>query len=84
VGSWSESGKVKLSTVASVKFRILGISSIPPYLKAAVMLLSSRMSSVTWTEAALEAAIVMVGSWIGMVDVWRQYLEVKNTDIYIL
>jgi hypothetical protein len=77
------SGNVKLFTVTSVNLRILGMSSIPPSLKAAVMLLFSRMTSVTWTKAAFEAVWVMVGSWIGMVDVWRPYLDVKNTDIYI-
>ena len=55
VTSGSESGKVKLFTVSSVNLRILGMSSIPPSLKASVMLLFSRMTSVTWTKAAFEA-----------------------------
>jgi hypothetical protein len=67
VTSGSESGKVKLFTVTSVILRILGMSTIPPSLKAAVMLLFYWMTSVTWIKAAFEAALVMVGSWIGMV-----------------
>jgi hypothetical protein len=42
---------------------------MPFSLKAAVMLLLSRMTSVTWTKAAFEAAWVKVGSWVGMMDV---------------
>jgi hypothetical protein len=80
----SGSGNVKLFPVKSVNLRILGMNSITHSQKVAVMLLFSRSTSVTWTKAAFEAAWLMVGSWIGMVDVWRQYLEVKNTDIYIL
>jgi hypothetical protein len=67
VGSWSGSGKVKLSKVTSVNFRILEMSSIPPSLKASVILLFSSMTSLTWTKAAFEAAEMKVGRGVGMV-----------------
>jgi hypothetical protein len=52
----SESGsrKAKFSTDTSVRLRILEMSSIPPSLKAAVMFLLSRMTSVTWTKQLLK------------------------------
>jgi hypothetical protein len=77
VGSWSRSGKVKLSIVTLVNLRILGMSSIPPLLKAAVMLLSSRMTSVTWTKAALEAAL-MVGEGAGIEVDMIEILDKEN------
>jgi hypothetical protein len=61
------SGKVNLSTVTSVNLRILEMSSIPPSLNVAVMLLFSMMTSVIWTKAAFEAAEMKVGRGVGMV-----------------
>jgi hypothetical protein len=82
VGSWSGSVKVKLSTVTSANLRILEMSLIPPSLKAAVMLLFSRMTSVTWTKTAFEAAEMKVGRGVGMVghDGLDELDELKGLD----
>jgi hypothetical protein len=63
----SGSGNFKLSTVTSVNLRILEMSSMPPSLKLAVILLLSRITSVTWTKVAFEAAWVKVGNQVVMV-----------------
>jgi hypothetical protein len=43
------------------------MSSIPPSLKATVMLLFSMMTSVTWTKADFEADEVEAGRGVGMI-----------------